>query len=294
MENKDLIITGYSTALFSTWIFVEGYKLLFDAGDGVSAGLLQKGRKIKNIFISHADRDHLTGLFQFNQLNARNGFPIVHYPKDCGTFPAMAAFMKKFDPHMLGTVWKSIDDGEMIKIQDNVFIQSIQNGHVVSAKDKLKSLSYKIIKTKRKLKSEFSHLNKNEIQSLVMKNGKEYISEELKETILGYSGDSPVENYERWDKTKILIHEATFLDDSIENKNHNRNIHSKLPDVLEMVANIKVEKLILTHFSSRYSNEVIDETIKKLCKHFNIKIPVFRILPGKIHKNILAENPINE
>ncbi|MCI5058502.1 MAG: RNAse Z, partial [Flavobacteriales bacterium] len=77
-----LKITGYSTALFSTWYFVEDYGLLFDAGDGVISALTQKSGKVRQIFVSHADRDHLTGLLQFNQLNARNGFPIIHYPKD--------------------------------------------------------------------------------------------------------------------------------------------------------------------------------------------------------------------
>ncbi len=62
----NLKITGYSTALFSTWFFVDELSLLFDAGDGVSSGLTQKAGKIKHVFISHADRDHLTGLLQFN------------------------------------------------------------------------------------------------------------------------------------------------------------------------------------------------------------------------------------
>ena len=57
-----LTITGYSTALFSTWYFVEEWGVLFDAGDGLISALLQKSRKIDHVFISHADRDHLTGL----------------------------------------------------------------------------------------------------------------------------------------------------------------------------------------------------------------------------------------
>ena len=93
-------ITGYSTALFSTWFFLEEYGILFDAGDGVSASLMGKGGKIKHIFISHADRDHITGLLQVHQLNARPGKPLIAYPKDSGSFPAMAGFMDKFDPHV--------------------------------------------------------------------------------------------------------------------------------------------------------------------------------------------------
>ena len=46
-----LTITGFSTALFSTWYFIEELGLLFDCGDGASAGLLQKTRKIKHIFV---------------------------------------------------------------------------------------------------------------------------------------------------------------------------------------------------------------------------------------------------
>lgn len=46
-------ISAFSTALFSTWINVEELNLLIDAGDGLTAGLLQKSRKIKNVFITH-------------------------------------------------------------------------------------------------------------------------------------------------------------------------------------------------------------------------------------------------
>lgn len=98
-----LTISGYSTALFFTWYFIEELGLLFDAGDGVATGLLQKSKKIKHAFISHADRDHIMGLLQLNQLNARDGFPVIHYPKDCGSFPALKDFSKKFDSHVDGT-----------------------------------------------------------------------------------------------------------------------------------------------------------------------------------------------
>ncbi|HVU94591.1 MAG TPA: hypothetical protein VHE34_05170 [Puia sp.] len=92
-----LTITGYSTALFSTWYFVEEWGVLFDAGDGLIPALLQKSRKTDHAFISHADRDHLTGLIQFNQLNARPGFPVMYYPKDAKFFPVLEAFSRQFD-----------------------------------------------------------------------------------------------------------------------------------------------------------------------------------------------------
>jgi hypothetical protein len=36
--SQKITITAYSTALFSTWIFVDQWRLLLDAGDGVCAG----------------------------------------------------------------------------------------------------------------------------------------------------------------------------------------------------------------------------------------------------------------
>src|ERR1700754_3773644 len=98
-----LTITGYSTALFATWYFVEEWGVLFDAGDGIISALLQKSRKVDHVFISHADRDHLTGLLQFNQLNARPGFPVMHYPKDAGSFPVLEEFSKRFDQQVQRT-----------------------------------------------------------------------------------------------------------------------------------------------------------------------------------------------
>ena len=117
---------------------------------------------------------------------------------------------------------------------------------------------------------------------------------EIKTNLITYSGDTPVDDYERWDNSKILIHEATFLDENEgETINTHRNKHSSLIEVMKMISEIKVEKLILGHFSSRYSNEQIDQRIRSLCKEFKITIPVYRVLPGQVHRNILKEEPIN-
>ena len=62
---------------------------------------------------------------------------------------------------------------------------------------------------------------------------------------------------------------------------------------MEMVANIQVEQLILTHFSSRYSQEEIDQAILQQCEKHQIDIPVFRVLPGETSRDILKGVPVN-
>lgn len=89
---------------------MEELNLLFDAGDGILSGLLQKSRKIKYVFVSHPDRDHLNGLPQFVQFNARENFLIIYYPKDSGSFPAMKSFLEKFDPHVSSIQCNGVED----------------------------------------------------------------------------------------------------------------------------------------------------------------------------------------
>lgn len=286
-----LTITGYSTAMFATWFFIDELGLLFDAGDGLSAGLLQKSRKIKHVFISHADRDHLAGLFQFNQLNAREDYPVIHYPADSGSFPAMAEFMERFDPQSKGTVWNPIKAGDRIEIKKGVFVEAIRNGHVHAAEGVSKSLSFRVFQNKSKLKTEFRHLPGKEIAQLRKEHGTGFTSEVQRIPIIDYSGDSPVEAHQRWQNSNVLIHEATFLGKEMEQGLvKKRNQHSTLEQVIEMVSDIKVEKLILSHFSSRYAHEEIDAHIESLCNKYALNIPVYRILPGNIARDILS-NP---
>jgi ribonuclease Z len=290
----NLTITGYSTALFSTWYLIEELGLLFDAGDGVSSGLLQKSRKVNHVFISHADRDHLTGLLQFNQLNGRPGFPIIHYPKDCGSFPAIEAFSKNFDGNVRGTVWQPIVENERIWIRENMYVEGIRNSHVVALPTVSKSLGYKVVAVKKKLKPELLHLPSVEIKRIIEEQGKENTTVEVLTTLLAYSGDTPVENAEHWDNTEVLIHEATFLggDEDASFKKHG-NQHSTLEEVIHMVSTINVGTLILGHFSSRYSRELIESKVRSLCAQYALKCPVFCVFPSEIVRDILNKEPIN-
>jgi ribonuclease Z len=285
-------ITGYSTALFSTWYFIEELRLLFDAGDGLMSSLLQKSRKIEHVFISHADRDHLTGLLLFNPLNSRPGFPVIYYPKDSGSFPALKEFSLKFDPHVTGTVWTPISPEKVVYIKDDIFIRAIPNSHTAE-RGGIRSLSYKVMQSKMKLHPELTKLPGEEIRRIIAERGKENTHTEIQTNLISYSGDTPVEDLTRWENSKILIHEATFLRGADDNVSPHGNKHSYLEEVMEMVSGSNIEQLILGHFSSRYSNEQIDERILQLCNQYAINIPVFRILPGQVGHNILNGSPVN-
>ncbi|MDR6565630.1 MBL fold metallo-hydrolase [Chitinophaga sp. CC14] len=290
-----LTISGYSTALFSTWYFLEELGILMDAGDGLTAALLQKSRKINYVFISHADRDHLTGLLQLNQLNARAGLPVICYPRDSSSFPAMEEFSKRFDPHIAGTQWRAVAPGDEIWVKDDIVVIPVRNEHVTTGEHIIRSLSYKVMQVKQKVKPELAALPPETIRQIIMDQGKESTTMEVRTNLVGYSGDTPVQDLERWDGSDILIHEATFLASEGDMKIvAHKNKHSKLEEVMDMVSRIRVKQLILGHFSSRYSAELIDRSIKQLCDKYGISIPVFRLLPGLTVRDILSGTPVNK
>lgn len=288
-------ITAYSTALFSTWINVEELNLLIDAGDGVCSGLLQKSRKIKDVFITHPDRDHLTGLPQFVQLNSREGLPRIYYPQDSGSFPALNQFLSKFDPHVSLSEWIPVTDKSRVEIKKNIEVEAIRNNHINCPVGTHKSLSYKVYEVRNKLKPEFQTMSGKEIKEIVENRGRDFITERVETNILSFSGDTPVDDYSKWDGSEILIHECTFLKDEGDSKVESRgNRHSKLDEVLKMVKEIEIKSLILNHFSSRYSKEEIDNAVRKLLTEYGIQIPVFLVYPGEIKRDILNGRLINE
>lgn len=279
-------ICGYSTALFSTWFMVEELGLLLDCGDGAAAGLMQKARKAKHVFVSHADRDHLAGLVQFLQLNARDGLPDVYYPRDCGSFPALRDFLGRFDPHYQEARWRGLTDGQEVAISRDHVVLARRNGHVEPA-DQDKSFEFLVVERKRKLRPELRGLAGDEIAKIRTSGGEDAVSEEVRTPVLGYSGDSPALDPERWAGVRVLIHEATFLEPG-----EARRGHSSLAQVVAAAAEVGPERLVLSHFSSRYARDQIIEAVRQACAREQISFPVHAVLPGLIHRDLLAGDPL--
>ncbi|MCA9173359.1 MAG: hypothetical protein KDB14_02605 [Planctomycetales bacterium] len=276
-----LSITGYSTALFSTWYFVEQYGLLFDCGDGCAAGLLQKAGRVRHIFLSHADRDHLNGLPQFLQLNSRPDLAI-YYPRDCGSFPALEDFLARFDPHLERCQWRPLSNGDAVPVGGNRVVRAVENRHVRTNGVDVKSLSYFLEEVSHKLRPEFRGLPGEEIARLRKDRGSDAVTEPQVRTTLAYSGDTPVDWDQRYHDAEVLIHEATFLTaDELAPNSARYNLHSSLDDVLEMVRGYRGAALVLGHFSCRYSNDEIRRAIEAQWTAEHPECTLHLVLPGE-------------
>lgn len=282
-----LTLTAASTALFSTWFFIEELGLLFDAGDGVAAVLAQKSRKIRHIFISHADRDHVCGLLQLHQLNARDGAPHICYPKDCGSFPALRAFMEKFDPQSGPSAWSGLQPGDSVRLDATHTVLAEVSDHIATHEQTCKALRFSLKHTRRILRAEYQGLDGAEIGRLRKALGNEAITEEKTESILGYSGDASGLDPDAWAGVKVLIHECTFLEADTA-----RRAHSDLPQVLQAASNMSLDALVLAHFSARYETAQITEAIQREASRMRLPFPVYAVLPGIISRDLLRGSPV--
>lgn len=276
-------LSSFSTALFSTWHFIDEWDLLFDAGDGLTAILGSKTRKIRHVFLSHADRDHVTGLLQFMQLNGRPQGLQVYYPKDCGTFPALQEFSRRFDPHILQADWKGISAGDEIGISNDLLVKAVRNEHIPAPPGRQKSFGFIVQRRRRKLREEFAALDGKAIALLRKEKGDDAVMEDARDDLFAYSGDTPVDHDLPWKNVHTLLHEATFVDPAdMDPDNPRKNKHSTLQQVMAMVAQTEVKQLVLSHFSSRYDEKQIRKAVENAMKLNQVTIPVELILPGRV------------
>jgi len=295
MSAPGLTISGHSTALYSTWYFVEELGLLLDCGDGACSALQQKSRKVRTIACSHADRDHLNGLPQFLQLNVREKqLPTVLYPKDCGSFSALRDFLEVFDRRDVEeNRWEPFQPGKEFSLgKANASIEAFANRHIEAQPGETKSLSFRVFQERRKLRPELQGKPEEEIARLHQEAGDDAVTLSDPEEWLAYSADTPIEPPQFWGDPRILIHESTFLDrDDAERKGQHLR-HSVLPEVLDMACQLDLDSLILGHFSTRYSPEDVEAAVRKETRKRNPAFPVHAVLPGRTHWDLLRETPL--
>ena len=283
-------ITAYSTALYSTWIFLEELRLLLDAGDGVAAALGGKGRKAKVVALSHSDRDHVTGLLQLQQLHARHNGLRVLYPADSRGIPMLAEFCRRFDPWAGPFVnWERVLPDERVALEGDLALIPVRNTHVPGGG--VRSLGYKIVRRVRKLRAEFEGAS----GAILREMDRERITETIERPVLAFSGDTGPMEADVWAGQPILIHEATFLrQEDVERGPERTQLHSCLNEVLDLARAARPGRLVLTHLSPRYGEEEAREEIARAARAMGLECPVWLVPPGRMVRDVFAESAVWE
>lgn len=290
---QPLTLTGQSTALFSTWIFLEEWRLLFDAGDGVMSNLMHRSRRIHTIAVSHADRDHIFGLLQLNHHNAGHNLRQVLYPADARSIERMRDFAWAFDRATADQYdWIGVNPGHDYPLNNELTLRPIRNSHLERLGTATRSLGYAVVRNFRKLKPEFLEASQEDLRTAGSTHGSHYLTEPHQETLLAYSGDTGVLPPDTWLGAKTLIHEATWLRDGEIEEGWPGHQHSTMPEVLVMARDAAPERLVLHHLSSRYRMGEIAPEVRRAAAELHLPFPIWVMPPGEVVEDLFSRAPV--
>ncbi|KAJ9686595.1 hypothetical protein PVL29_015461 [Vitis rotundifolia] len=155
----------------------------------------------------------------------------------------------------------ALDVGETYEMRNNLVVRPFKTHHVIP------SQGYVIYSVRKKLKKQYIHLKGKQIEKL--KNSGIEITDTILSPEVAFTGDTRSDfmleprNADAL-RAKVLITEATFLDDGISIDHAREHGHTHLFEIIENAQWIRNKAVLLTHFSSRYHIEDIRKAVSKL------------------------------
>lgn len=245
-----------------------GEVMLFDCGEGTQNQLTRthiSPMKIDKIFITHYHGDHilgLPGLIQSMGFRGRTKPLDIYGPKGLNKIMDSIKQLGYFLINFPINYHELTEEGKIIETEEYTIETTFTNHNVPS-------IAYSIIEKKKprflREKAEalgipvgpkFSKLHNGEI---ITHNGKTIKPEMVlgpprKGKKICYSGDTRPSNklIELAKESTILIHESTYQ--KSDEQRAIENAHSTSQDAANIAKKAQVEQLILTHFSTRYTN----------------------------------------
>jgi ribonuclease Z len=286
------LLFGHSKALYSTWLFYKPDHLLIDCGEGVATALGNGGYAIERVLLTHGHIDHIAGLPPLIWSRAGgmgdNEKPLaIYYPKGDGYVADMQSYLYKTKARLpFELTWIALEAGATFSLpatDGSRHVRRVQTFATQHIRDRL-TIGYKVLETRRRLKSEYSDLAQEELRRLAQ-SGQE-LSEDYEATLCAFGGDGLPLNPHDVQGTEVLFHEATILD-AAERKHQ---MHSTLEEAMHIAAQVQPKAFVMYHVSGRYRRSEIETSARESIARFNIDFPVWCLFRDRLWQITTGEN----
>lgn len=265
-------IEGLSLAGVRTCITLPQLSIAFDVAQGLPHAI-----KMNTFFISHGHMDHASGIPYIISQKAMHSHksPRFIMPNEMvGPVHEIMKQWSKIEGHEYEFELIGVKAGDEVPLGTKYFIKTFQTVH------RIPSFGYSLYRRYRKLRSDLTGSSSQEIAKL--KALGEEPTEERSELMLSFTGDTQIEFLDKTPEvaaSKILLLEATYLDDKRLVANAKEWGHTHLDEIIARLDSIKSEKIVIIHSSARYTIDEAQMLLqKKLPKHERERVVLF---PGR-------------
>ncbi|WII73809.1 MBL fold metallo-hydrolase [Bdellovibrio sp. 22V] len=263
---------GLSLSGIRTAIAMPELSLSFDVAQGYPFLL-----NLKQYFISHGHLDHAAGIPYIISQKAMNS-------QAPGKFYMPTSLVEPMDQIM--KIWEKIENHQYqyefipVKADDEIPLNAQTYVKVFPTTHRVESFGYTIFEIHKKLKKEYVGLSQDEIVAL-RRQGLE-VNELHHIPVVSFTGDTQIEFLDSrpWiKKSKILILEATYLDERKTIEQARQWGHTHIDEIVPRLPDIESEKIVFIHASSRYSDrQALKLLLQKIPAEYYERVDLF---PGR-------------
>ncbi len=239
-------VKGISIGGVETCIQLPGLDLCFDIGRAPRSAVHRS-----RVAFTHAHLDHMGGVAMHVATRALTAQepPTYLMPKaNTADFEAMLKSWRRLDRSRLPCTLVPMEPGRGFELASGVELRAFSTRHTVP------SLGYAVFTTKHKLLPRYHGTPGPELQRI--RQAGEVITQPVESCDVAFTGDTAIDALDEQPwlyRARLLILEATFLDDRVGVAACRSKGHVHLDEILERAERFENQAIMLTHFSARYA-----------------------------------------
>jgi ribonuclease Z len=246
----DEVLRGFSRGMYSNWLWHRSLQLIVDAGEGLQLALSSNVFSPSYVAVTHGHSDHVLGLpgliaaRRFGKGATGKPLTVIHPEASRGVAAVQELLGISYVDVVFPVSWIRAKPGFEHVIGKGRTLEAFGVRHTPDEP----ALGYRVVETRRRLRTEYAHLTQAEVEGLALQGKRGDLLEDVRHIVFAHSGDAMPIDPEMVRDADLLVHDATFLDEA----DRREPIHATSEEALEVARLSGVKTLLLHHLSVRY------------------------------------------